>query len=106
MDEVKLEPKAARQLRGLLLELVYVNHNRQATRLTSTVLRGTLQREGYQFSRNEVLTMLQDLRDRGYLRYQQMRDGDDRFFLYEIEITPDGRDVIDGVKDDPVVLTR
>ena len=106
MDEQVLNPIAARQLRGLILTLVYVNHRRQGSRLTSTVIRGTLQREGYQFSRNDVLTMIQDLQDRDYLRYKQMRDSDGRMFIFEIEITAQGRDVVDGYKADPVVLTQ
>lgn len=106
MDEQILDPMAARQLRGLILTLVYLNHRRQGARLTSTVIRGTLQREGYQFSRNDILAMLQDLRDRDCLRYRQMRDADDRAFIFEIEITAHGRDLMDGLESDPAVLTK
>ncbi len=106
MDEQRLEPKAARQLRGLILTLVYINHGRQASRLTSTVLRGTLQREGYQFTRNDVLTILQDLKDRDFVRYSQMRDGDERLFIFNVEITARGRDLVDGMISDPAVLTQ
>jgi hypothetical protein len=105
-DEQILDPMAARQLRGLILTLVYVNHRRQGARLTSTVIRGTLQREGYQFSRNDVLAMLQDLKDRDYLRYRQMRGDDERLFIFEIEITSSGRDLVDGYETDQAVLTK
>ncbi len=101
-----LDPMSARQLRGLILTLVYVNHRRQGSRLTSTVIRGTLQREGYQFSRNDVMAMLQDLRDRDYLRYRSMKGGDDRTFIFEIEITAKGRDLVDELIEDPAVLTK
>ena len=106
MDEQVLDPMAARQLRGLILTLVYVNHRRQAARLTSTVIRGTLQREGYQFARNDVISMLQDMKDRDYLRYLSMRDGDDRIFIFSIEITAKGRDLVDELIQDPAVLTK
>ena len=105
-DEQILDPMAARQLRGLILTLVYVNHRRQGARLTSTVIRGTLQREGYQFSRNDVLAMLQDLADRQYIRYSSMRDGDDRMFIFAIEITARGRDLVDALISDPAVQTK
>ena len=106
MDEQRMDPKAARQLRGLLLTLVYLNHNRQGGRLTSTVLRGTLQREGYQFSRPDILTILQDLKDRQFLRYEQMRDPEEHAFIFNIEITARGRDLVDGMISDPAVLTQ
>jgi hypothetical protein len=106
MEDPVLDPMAARQLRGLILTLVYVNHRRQGARLTSTVIRGTLSREGYQFSRNDVLSMLQDLKDRDYLRYSQMKDTDERIFIFAIEITAAGRDLVDGYDTDPTVLTK
>ncbi len=106
MDEQRLGAIEARQLRGLILTLVYVNQRRQGNRLTSTVIRGTLQREGYQFSRNDVLTILQDLKDRDYLRYSQMRDDDERLFIFNIEITAIGRDLIDGYIPDDTVQTK
>jgi hypothetical protein len=106
MEEQVLDPMAARQLRGLILTLVYVNHRRQNARLTSTVIRGTLQREGYQFSRNDVMAMIQDLKDRDFLRYSSMRDGDGRSFIFAIEITARGRDLVDELITDPAVLTK
>lgn len=106
MIEDRLEPKAARQLRGLILTMVYVNHNRQRTRLTSTVIGGTLHSEGYQFSRQDILTMIQDMRERGYLRFQSMRDDDSHLFIFEIELTSAGRDLVDGLRTDPAVQTQ
>jgi hypothetical protein len=106
MDDGRMEAKEARQLRGLILTLVYLNQNRQGSRLTSTVIRGTLQREGYQFNRNDVLTILQDLRDRDYVRYSQVRDDDGRMFVFDIELAARGRDLVDGIIADPAVLTQ
>lgn len=106
MDNEALTAKEARQLRGLVLTLVYLNQKRQGAHLTSTVILGTLTREGYQFSRKDVLTVIQDLRDRDLLRYQQMRDDDQRMFIFQIEITARGRDLHDGIISDPAVLTQ
>jgi hypothetical protein len=101
-----MDAKADAQLRGLIMTLVYINHKRQRHRLTSTVIHGTIAREGYQFSRNDVITAIQDLRDRGYLRFQQVRDADDTTFIESIEIIPKGRDLVDRRFDDPAVMTQ
>lgn len=102
-----IEPKTARYLRGLVLRLIYLNHNRQRARLSSTQIRGALQIEGYnQFGRDDVLTVLQDLKDRGYVRYKQMRDADERVYLFEIELTAQGRDLCDLITEDPAVLVQ
>lgn len=101
-----LTTQAARQLRGLLLRLVYVNHNTQASRTNSTLLWAVVQREGYDFTRDDVLTMLQDLRERGYIRYEQHYEGEGRtrrLRLFNIEMAPAGRDIIDGLKADAAV---
>ncbi len=101
-----LDPKGARQLRGMILRLVYVNHNAQGTRLNSTLIWGVLDREGWRFSLDDVLTMTQDLSDRGYLRFQKMRDPvKNRWHLFAIELTAEGRDLFDGLKEDPAVQT-
>jgi hypothetical protein len=101
-----VDPKADAQLRGLILTMVYINHKRQRHRLTSTVIHGTIAREGYRFGKNDVLTAIQDLRDRGYLRYQQVRDADQALFIEAIEITARGRDLVDRRFDDPAVMTQ
>jgi hypothetical protein len=101
-----LDPKADAQLRGLILTMVYINHKRQRHRLTSTVIHGTVAREGYQFAKNDVITAIQDLGDRGYLRFRQVRDSDNGLFLEAIEITAQGRDLVDRRFDDPAVMTQ
>jgi hypothetical protein len=105
MQELQ-DPKADAQLRGLILTMVYINHKRQRRRLTSTVIHGTIAREGYRFTKNDVLTAIQDLRDRDYLRYQQVLDADQSVFIQAIELTAQGRDLVDRRFDDPAVMTQ
>lgn len=105
MQELQ-DPKADAQLRGLILTMVYINHKRQRRRLTSTVIHGTIAREGYRFTKNDVLTAIQDLRDRDYLRYQQVLDADQSVFIQAIEITAQGRDLVDRRFNDPAVMTQ
>jgi hypothetical protein len=104
--DLGLDPKADAQLRGLILTMVYINHRHQRHRLTSTVIRGTLEREGYRWGKADVIAMIQDLRDRDYLRYQQVRDADESIFIQSIEITAKGRDLVDRRFEDPAVMTQ
>lgn len=99
-----MSPAATRQLRGIVLRLIYVNHQTQGERLNSTLIWAVVQREGYRFERDNILYVLQDLRDRNYVRYESMDDEErDREFIYQIEITADGRDLMDGHRKDPMV---
>lgn len=98
-----VDPQRDRQLRGLLLRLLYLNHSRQDKRANSTLLAAVLQREGYDFSDDQVLTMLQDLRDRDYLRFQHIKKASGRVYLFNIELTSKGRDLMDGISADPAV---
>ena len=47
-----------------------------------------------------------DLKDREYLRYKHMKDADERLFIFDIEITASGRDLVDGYDTDQAVLTK
>jgi hypothetical protein len=102
--EAELDAVQERFLRGRLLRLVYLNHNAQRTRLTSVALHAVLHSEGFGFTEDHVLTQLQDLQDRGYIRYHQVRRGA-RMHLFDIELTSAGRDCQTGLKPDAAVLT-
>lgn len=98
-----LSSMAARQLRGMILRLVYVNWSKQGERLNTTLIWSVLDREGYRFSPDDVVTMTQDLRDRGYLRFEQIRDSARRVHLFNIELTATGRDLWDKLSSDVAV---
>ncbi len=101
------DPQAARHLRGLILRLIYLNHNAQRKRLTSTVIRGTLEREGWGFDPEDVITMLQDLKERGYIRFKSVRvPVFPNVHLFEIELLPPGRDLCDGIGEDAAVQVQ
>lgn len=91
--------------RGLILELVYDGHRKQESRLDHLMLWGLMQDLGQNdVSQNEVVTLLQDLRDRKYLRFkQQKNDWDGRVSISEIEITPEGRDLVEKLKSNDAV---
>jgi hypothetical protein len=94
-----------KRLRGAILELLRDNHDRQWSHLDATALWSALLR-GLRFdvSKNEVKTLLQDLGDRGYVRYIQQKDNDTgEVFLVQIELTAKGRDLLEETITDPAV---
>jgi hypothetical protein len=96
-----------RRLRGAILELVCENHDLQGSRYRLITLWGVMERLRYDVGRNEVATLLQDLKDRGYLGLKQTKDEDtNRIDIEEIQITPKGRDLVSRLEEDKAVLLR
>ncbi|HZU33724.1 MAG TPA: hypothetical protein VFB79_21600 [Candidatus Angelobacter sp.] len=95
-----------RRLRGEILELVCEGHDQQHSRFTDAILWGVLQRLKYDCSQNDVITHLQDLQGRGYLKFEQEKQGrTSKVRISLIEITPRGRDLVEGnIPEDPGVL--
>ena len=85
-----------RRLRWEILNLVYRNHHDQKPRLTDSIIFGVLERLHYDASLNEVRTLLQDMKGRGWLSYASEKDLDTgRTRIFKIEITPEGRDQVE-----------
>ncbi len=100
-----IETARAKELRGNILDLLRTTHDGQHSHLTSSTVWNALVRGlGYDVTKNEVTTMLQDLGGRGYVTFQRHKneiDGNVR--LLELEITPKGRDLLEGTIKDPAV---
>jgi len=94
-----------KRLRGVVLELVYTGHREQRSRLDDVALWGLLQELQYDVSQNDVLTLLQDLRERSLLTFEEKKN---RFFgrteIRLIQITPQGRDLVEGTTTDAAVV--
>jgi len=86
--------------RGLVLELVYDGHRKQESRLDDLTLWGLMRDLGHgDVSQSDVITLLQDLRDRRYLRFnQEKNDYSGRITISQIEITPEGRDLVEKIR--------
>jgi hypothetical protein len=100
----RLSVNQIKRARGLILDFVYRNHWQQKSRLDHITIWGDLRDLGFQVSENDVLTLLQELKSGGYLQYREKetrKDGE--FLILEIEITADGRKVIEKDKIDPLV---
>ena len=101
-NEVRLA--ALKRHRGMLLRFAYDNHNDQHSRLDDQAMWGVMMGMGVTLGQNEVITMLQDLCDRGYMRCKsKMNVITGRVQLREIELTHKGRDLVDGVTDDAAI---
>ena len=94
-----------KRLRGTILEILRTNHDQQSSRFDSSALWSALVRGlGFDASKNEVNTAIQDLCARDYVTCRQKRDdrtGD--VFITQIELTPKGRDLLEETHTDPAV---
>jgi hypothetical protein len=93
-----------KRLRGTILELVNEGHQQQRSRMDDVVLWGVLRKLQYDVGMNDVRTVLQDVKDRGYLVFQEDRNRKtNELRISLIMITPRGRDVVEGTILDPAV---
>lgn len=95
----------SKRMRGMILQLLQTNHEQQRSRFDSSMLWSALVRGlGFDASENDVITVLQDLCDRGYIKYVEQRNrrlGEYR--IVQIELCPKGRDLLEGTIEDPAV---
>jgi len=100
-----MTPEMTKRLRGASLEALDVNHRKQKQRLDLHVLWSLLKKLGYaDLAKNDLITVLQDLKDRGYVEFDQKRNewtGEIR--VSQIEIEPKGRDLLERTTNDPAV---
>ncbi|MEZ2347415.1 hypothetical protein [Terriglobus sp. RCC_193] len=102
---MKLSPDHLVRLRREVLQHVYNNHAAQMHRLQHLTLLDILRRRGYStLGERDIITVLQDLCDRKYLTCETEHDdwsGD--LLLKSIEITPVGRNLVEGFAKDEAV---
>lgn len=98
-------PEKARRMRGAMLMVLCGNHNRQAARMDDVSIGRALMSLLFDVSANEVVTVLQDLKDREYVRFVPRRNSlTGRTYLEQIEITARGRDLVEeSSRPDPAV---
>jgi hypothetical protein len=89
----------------MILELLQTNHDQQRTRFDSSMLWSALVRGlGFDASENDVMTVLQDLCGRGYVKYTELKNlKKGEYRIVQIELTPKGRDLLEGTIEDPAV---
>ncbi|HLZ93361.1 MAG TPA: hypothetical protein VKQ28_16775 [Candidatus Acidoferrum sp.] len=93
-----------RRLRGKILSLIYENHESQRTRLDDITLAGVLERLGFDVYGNLVRELLQDLGERGCLKFNQEKNRvNGEVSIRQIQILPRGRDVVEKTVGDAAV---
>jgi hypothetical protein len=95
----------SKRLRGVVLEMLQTNHDKQQSRYDSSMLWSALVRGlGFDASENDVITILQDLKGRGYIQYDEIRNQRlGIYYIVRIELCPKGRDLLEGTITDPAV---
>ena len=94
-----------KRYRGLALQFVYGNHHRQLPPMDDLQVWGMFMGLGQTVGQNDVLTLLQDLRDRGYLTFIEKPNRlTGRVEISRIQITPSGRDLVEYTHEDRAVL--
>lgn len=93
-----------KRIRGAIVEVLYVRHQAQQSRVDHVALWHILRELGCDVGENDTLTQLQDMSDRGYLRYTERRDRrTNRVDVSMIQLTSRGRDLYEQTIEDPAV---
>jgi hypothetical protein len=93
-----------KRLRGVTLELLYTRHTEQASRYDGVALWSALVRLGIDLGQNDMLTVLQDMQERGYVTFHAEKNKlTNRMAISQVQIAPRGRDLIEETITDPAV---
>lgn len=93
-----------RRMRGEILQLLYENRADQRTRFDDVTLTGILERLRFDVSVNMIRELLQDLREREMVSFDQQKDRyTGRVTIRKIQICPAGVDIVEKTKSDPAV---
>ncbi len=97
-------PQQKRRLRGVVLKLIYENHESQKHRLDDVTLTGVLERLQFDVYVNLVREILQDLQERRLINFDLERNRvTGTSAIRQIQITPGGRDIIEKTSSNPAV---
>lgn len=93
-----LQAANIRELRATILQIVYDNHFSRSSRLRLTPLHGALERLFFDVSEDELVTVMEDMRERGCLTFtrdEKKWKKSRELIIGEIQITPKGRDLVE-----------
>ena len=94
-----------KRLRGAILTLVYTGHRDQRSRLDDVALWGLMQDLQFDVGQDDVITLLQDLEERELLSFKEKKNRlNNRTEISLIQITPKGRDLVEGTITDAAVV--
>jgi hypothetical protein len=102
MNEWHIDQK--RKFRKEILRILSVRHGQQRSRMDDVLLTKTLRDLAWEVDLNDVITILQEMKQRGWVNFRQIRSIYARGVqLLELEILPLGQDVFDGIIPDPAM---
>jgi hypothetical protein len=92
------------RFRGEVLTILAGRHLSQNARLDDIQVCAALQSNGWDCEIRDVVTILQDMQGRNWVKFEQQRhEVTRRIMLFRIEICPDGQDIVDEVAKSPAV---
>jgi len=100
----RIDPGTKKRIRGAILRLLYMKHEGQEHRYDTRSLLFALDDLSYRVFDNLVDELVQDLGDRGYVKYKTFevpKTGET--ISIEIYLTPAGRNIVEGLASDPAV---
>jgi flagellar motor switch protein FliG len=77
------ELRQCQRRRGNMMKLIREGHEDQLDRMNDSVMQGMMQDLGSNMSQRQVMTMLQDLQELGYIKFDQRFDEDKQRFVAE-----------------------
>jgi hypothetical protein len=97
-------PDRKKQFRGEVLRMLAVRHGQQQSRMDDVALCHALRSLAWEVDLNDVVTILQEMQGRGWVKFRQLRSiYNRRVELSQIEILPDGQDLYDQTTTNPAV---
>ena len=98
------DAQQTKRLRGAILEILNTRHEAQQSRIDHVALWHIMLDLRFDLGENDLLYLLQDLRDRQLLRYEETRDRrSNRVTIFKLQLTPQGRDLCEGTTANPAV---
>ena len=93
-----------KRFRGDVLNVLAGRHLSQNARMDDVQICLALQSLAWGCEMRDVVTILQDMQGRGWVKFKDRRNKiTQRVELYEIEICPDGQDLVDDTTRNPAV---
>jgi len=97
-------PDKKRKLRGEVLRILSESHAQQKSRMDDLALCHLLRAIAWDVDMNDVVTIVQEMKGRDWVTFRQLRNVYlRRVQLLEIEILPDGQDLVDQTTSNPAV---
>ncbi|ODU52204.1 MAG: hypothetical protein ABT07_01365 [Microbacterium sp. SCN 70-10] len=93
-----------KRFRGEVLRMLAVRHGQQQSRMDDVALCHALRSLAWEVDLNDVVTILQEMQGRNWVKFRQLRSiYNRRVELSQIEILPDGQDLYDQTTQNPAV---